>query len=227
VTQTSIFACRDARGSHWQLGPLPPAAGRLTLLGWSQTVQRNDSGVPEEVGRVLARALTSVARVSFPCAFVKEVVANVWSPWDGDLVRVLTSKGLGARMVAKLKGRPPEIALMSTRRPETAMRLFDDAGFPWWMQGQVVLLSEPEAPPPDIDEDTLLALFGDEWTKRAAALSPLGIKGILRPGVDGDVAGLLSVTDAFEQVVLAALESESQRAEIDWALLPESAFTLR
>ncbi len=227
MTQTSIFACRDARGAQWQLGPLPPATGRLTLIGWKQTPEPHDAGVPEEVAPVLARALTSVARVTFPCSSVKPVATSGWSPMDGDLVRVLTGKGFGERIVARLKGKPPDITVMSTRRPETAMRLFDDPSFPWWQQGQVVLLSDPDAPPRDIDEETLLALFGENWTQHAASLAPIGIAGILRPGVDGDVAGLLSLTDAFDQAVLAALVSETQGAGFKWALMPEEAFALR
>jgi len=46
----------------------------------------------------------------------------------------------------------------------------------------------------------------------------------VRPGVDGDVAGLLSLTEASEQVTLAALERETRRAEFDWALVTEEAF---
>jgi hypothetical protein len=88
-----------------------------------------------------------------------------------------------------VKGMPVHLGLMSTRRPETAMRLFDDAAFPWWMQGQGVLLSVPDAPPPAIEEALLLALFGEQWTRHAASLLPLGIEGVVRPGVDGDVAG--------------------------------------
>ena len=229
MTQTSIFACRDARGPQWQLGALPPATGRFTLLGWSQTAEQRDAGVPGEVARVLARALTSVARVTFPCSFVKPVATTAWSPLDDDLVRVLTAKGFGGRIVAKLRGTPSDITLMSTRRPGTAVRLFDDPAFPWWQQGQLVLLSRSDAPPPDIDEDTLLALFGEDWTKHAASLAPLGIEGVLRPGVDGDVAGLWSVTEAFEHVVLVlgALERETRAAGFDWALLSEEAFALR
>jgi hypothetical protein len=224
VTRTSIFACRDARGPHWQLGPLPPAEGRFTLIGWSQPAEQRDAGVPEEVAHVLARALTSVARVTFPCSFVNTLATSVWSPLDDDLIRVLTGKGFGGRIVARLRGTPPDTTLMSTRRPEKATRLFDDAGFPWWLEGQLVLLSGPDAPPPDIDEETLLALFGEEWTKHAASLDAVGVEGIVRPGVDGDVAGLLSIADAFEQVVLAALESETRRAGFDWEVLPEKVF---
>ena len=227
MTRTSIFACRDARGPHWQLGPLPPAAGRLTLIGWSHSAERHDAGVPDEVAGVLARAMTSVGRVTFLCSSVQSAATSSWSPLGDDLIRALTGKGFGARLVAKLRGTPSDITLTSTRRPETAMRLFDDAGFPWWLQGQVVLLSESDAPPPDIDEEVLLALSEEDWTKHAASLAPVGIEGVARPGVDGDVVGLLSLTDAFEQVVLAGLASETRIAGFEWAVLPEEAFALR
>lgn len=227
MTHTSIFACRDPRGLHWQLGPLPPAVGRLTLFGWSHIAEQQDAGVPEEVAHVLARALISVARVTFPSSSVNPVATSVWSPQGGDLIRGLTERGFGARIAAKLRGTPPDIALMSTRRSETAVRLFDDAGFPWWLQGQVVLLSEPEAIPPDIDEDALVALFEEDWTRHVRPLGPVGVVGILRAAVDGDAAGLLTLTDGFEEVVLAALERETLRAGFDWALLPEGEFMLR
>jgi len=227
VTHTSIFACRDPRGLHWQLGPLPPATGRLTLVGWSQIPDPPDAGVPDEVARVMARALTSTARVTFPSSGATEGATRVWSPLGDDLARALSGKGISDRVLGKLRGRPPNVALMSTRRPETAIRLFDDASFPWWMQGQVVLLSDLEAPPPDIDKDALLALFGEDWTKRAAPLAAAGVEGIMRPGVDGDVAGLLSLRNECEQVVLDALERETRLAGFDWALVPEEAFALR
>jgi hypothetical protein len=179
------------------------------------------------VAGVLARALTSTARVTFPCSFASAVASKVWSPLDDDLICSIIGKGFGARLVANVKGTPSAITLMSTRRAETAMRLFDDAGFPWWMQGQVVVLSKPDAPPPNIDEDTLLALFGDDWATHAPSLGPFGIEGIVRPGVDGDVAGLLSLNGAFDDAVLGALESETRRAGVDWAVLTEDAFARR
>jgi hypothetical protein len=199
----------------------------LTLLGWSQTSEQRDAGVPGEVARVLSRALTSFSRVTFPCSRVNAAATSAWSLSDGDLVRALSGKGLGARIAATLRGTPSDITVVSTRREKTAMRLFDDAGFPWWLQGQVVLLSEADAPAPEIDEDSLLALFGEDWTAHAASLAPVGIDGVMRPGVDGDVAGLLCRSDAFEDAALAALEGETKRAGFEWALLSEEAFALR
>jgi hypothetical protein len=223
-----MFACRDARGSQWQLGALPPSTGRLTLLGWSQTPEPEDGGVPEGVARVLARAFTSTARVTFPASFVKTAAATSdWSPLDGDLVRALTGKGIGKRIAAKVKHAPPQLTLISTRRANTAMRLFDDAGFPWWLQGQAVLLSAPEALPPDVNEAELLSLFDDDWARRAASLAGLDVQGVVRPGVDGDVAGLLSLTQPFGDRLLAALEHEARADAFEWEVLPETEFVLR
>ncbi|MDZ7622048.1 MAG: hypothetical protein U5O69_06575 [Candidatus Competibacteraceae bacterium] len=120
---------------------------------------------------------------------------------------------------------PATILLLSTRRPETVVRLFDDARYPWWLQGQVGLLSAPEAAPPDCDRLALLALLGDSWAARVASLSRSGVLGILRPGVDGDLAGLLSFSHAFEESVLIALEREVRRSGDAWAVLTEDAFS--
>src|SRR5262249_39298672 len=158
-----------------------------------------EAGVPEAVARVLARAFTAVARVMF---LADPAGLDAWSPLKGDAIKTLASKGLASRIAAKLGGGPPEIALVSTRHPGTAMRLFDDAGFPWWQQGQIVLLvgadqSQRDAEREELetfDKEALLGLFDDEWTTRAASLAATGVKGVLRPGVDGDVAGLLSLT---------------------------------
>jgi hypothetical protein len=187
--------------------------------------------VPEPITDVLARALTSVARVTFLYSRAKPVTATNWLPLEGaggptgDMVRVLTAKNLVGRIIARLKGTPVHLALMSTRRADTAKRLFDDAGFPWWLQGQIAMLSETDAPPPQIDEESLLALFEEEWTTHAASLIAAGIRGVIKPGVDGDVAGLLSLTDAFEQAVITALDHETRRAGFEWELVSEEALT--
>lgn len=222
-----MFVCQDARGSRWQLGPLPPRTGRLTLIGWKEPGEQTDAGVPEAVAPVLGRALTSVARVTFPSSNATHPATAEWLPSNGNLVRALTVSGFAGRIAAKWNGTPTDITLMSTRHPEAAMRLFDDAEFPWWMQGQVALLSSPDRPPPNIETAPLLALFGEEWSEHAASLAEAGVTGVVRPGVDGDVAGLLSSTEEVEQMVLSALESEARGAGFDWAVLSESAFVLK
>jgi hypothetical protein len=232
VSRTAIFACRDARDPQWQLGDLPPLTGRFTLIGWKESTEAIEAGVPDKIAQVLARAFTSIARVIF---LADAGGLDTWTPLKGDAIRTLTSKGFAARVASKLKGTPSDMALVSTRHPETAMRLFDDAGFPWWQQGQIVLLASEDRSHHDVepeqldtfDKETLLNLFSDDWTMRAAPLASKGVAGVVRPGVDGDVAGLLSLAGAFERTALDALERETRRAGFDWELVPEKALALR
>jgi hypothetical protein len=228
VIDTSLFACRDPRGAQWQLGPLPPAHGRMTLVGWSQSPPPPDGGVPPAIARVLAGALTTAACVTFPSSLAYPGAGSAWSEIGGDHFRLLTAAGVGSRIAAKLRGTPPDITLVSTRGPDTTLRLFDDEGFPWWMQGQIVLLSPPDSPPPGCDEQQLLALFdNDSWTAHAAALAADRVEAIVRPGVDGDVAGLLAFSESFEREVLAALEREARSLGAAWAIVPEQLFAAK
>jgi hypothetical protein len=187
MSRTSIFACLEPRGSQWQLGPLPPSAGRMMLIGWKQEPAPVDGGVPEDVAAVLAHALTSIGRVTFPSS--------------SDLT--------------------------STTDAKTSMQAFDDPAHPWWLQGQVLLVSAPAAAPPRIDRARLLAVLENDWAAAADALGPLGVIGIVRPGVDGDVAGVFTLTADAEETTRAALERETRRASFDWFVLTEEAFAER
>jgi hypothetical protein len=223
---TSLFACRNPLGPQWQLGPLPPARGRVALIGWSEEPPRQDGGVPQHLARVLARAFTSIARATFPSSAILASASDVWSAANGDGVRRLAVKSVRGRIAARLRGAPPEMMLVSTRQPQSLMRVFDDEGFPWWMQGQVILLSRPDAPPPAVDERVLLASFDDDWTMNVAALGP-SVDAVVRPGVDGDVAGLWSLAETFEQTVLVALENEARAAGFSWAIVSEEEFAAK
>jgi hypothetical protein len=61
----------------------------------------------------------------------------------------------------------------------------------------------------------------------AAALARLGIVGTVRPGVDGDVAGLLSLTAGFDDALLRALEYEAKLALFRWSVLTEEDLACR
>jgi hypothetical protein len=116
---------------------------------------------------------------------------------------------------------------MSTTDPQTLMQAFDDAAHPWSMQGQVLLISAPAEAPPGIDRKQLRALLENEWGDAADALSAPGVIGVVRPGVDGDLAGLLTLTADAERTSLAALEGETRRASFDWSVLTEELFAER
>lgn len=223
MTPRSILVCRDACGAQWQLGPLPPAQGNLTLIGWTRSAAEHNDGVPQDVANVLACALTSVARVTFPSSSADAPATAAWSSLDGSLFRVLTGQTLLDRTVAGFRGMSTRATLVSTRSPAVALLAFDDAGFPWWLQGQALLLSAPDAAPPDVNEPTLRALFEDEWVEEAARLAALDVLGVVRPGVDGDLAGVLASSEAFDHGLLEALERETRRAGLTWSIVEEAA----
>lgn len=104
------------------------------------------------------------------------------------------------------------------------MQLFDDPGFPWHLKGQVAFLSAPSAEPPAIAMDALLGLADDDWAEQAEALRGSCVEGILRPGVDGDVVGVLSLTADFQDRLCEALEREARGAGLGWSLLSEVEF---
>lgn len=219
----AILICRDARAPHWQLGPLPPDHGRLTLVTWTVSSETDDGGMPAVVAAVLARSWTSIARVTFPSSAAGVASTDAWSSSDVGMIRTLSARGVVERTLARVRGAPARATLISTRDHEVATRIFEDAAFPWWLQGQAVLLSDPDADPPAVDEPTLLGLFDDDWARRATPLGALGVQGVVRPGVDGDVAGMLTLNDAFDAHLLESLEREARRAGMTWSLVPEAA----
>lgn len=225
MTSTMIFACHDPQGSHWQLGHLTATVGRITLIGWRQEPTPLDNGIPREIAVVLSRALASIAWVIFPCSTLNCRSTVIWSPCGDDFTCTLSSSSLIERIRARLMRVPSEIVLVSTRKLETILRLFNDAHYPWWLQGQVVLLSATDMPQPALDRQLLLSLLGDNWASQAMSFATQRhIGGVLRPGVDGDLIGIRLLTDTFEQAFLTALKKETQLAGYTWALLSENAF---
>ncbi|WP_157381731.1 hypothetical protein [Burkholderia ubonensis] len=47
----------------------------------------------------------------------------------------------------------------------------------------------------------------------------------MRPGDDGDIAGILPLTAAFTRVLTDALQTEAHHAGFAWQSLPEHEFT--
>jgi hypothetical protein len=208
MTTSAILFHREPRGARWQLGALPPAVGTLTLLGWRLEPEPVDAGVPPPVAKVLARALTAVARVTFPSSSAGRPATAGWTARGGEWLCALGG-GVRGRLAAAAQQRPAEPVLLSTREPETVLQLFDDPVYPWWLQGQVALLSAPAHALPPPDRISLTALLSDDWAGQAAAL---GVEGAVRPGVDGDVAGIWSRDALFADRILAILATETRAA---------------
>jgi hypothetical protein len=224
MTGKAIFACMNPSGACWQLGPLPPTEGEVMLLGWNLPSKPIDSGIPENVGALLASTFISIARVSFLVSEVPYGASKKLTCNDEDQVQILGVCGLLERTEAMLKRIPSSFTLLSTRRKETAIRLFDDVGYPWTLQGQIALLSKPDIEPPCIDRHTLLSITGNNWVQHANRLRSIGVFGVLRPGIDGDIACVLSLTDEFKRAFLDALTHAAELAKFDWRLVSEKEF---
>jgi hypothetical protein len=216
-SQKAVLVCHQPREPKWRLQP--PVSGTLMLVDQRAPLdQEREAGVPDEVASLLARALTDVALVSFPCS--SERVST-----DKDHVRVLGPTGLRERLESAFSGAPSRVVFVSTRQPDVTKTLFDDAAFPWWLQGQIAVLSAPDAPPPRVDRRALLGLIEPLHSVDLEALSFQGVAGLMRPGVDGDVAGILASTSDFERQVQEAIRNEAVARGIEWQVVSEDAFT--
>lgn len=224
----AVRVCADPTASHWQLGTLPAKTGRLTLIGWHHLVDPTEATIPLALVRAMASAMTSIARFTFlsseHSAPQQQAAHAEWSHVDGDDVRAVPPGGLADRVRAKLAGAPGAIVQLSTTRAHVAERFFDDAAYPLWLQMQMALLSVRDSPPPTFKREALLALTGEDWTARAAPLAAQGVLGVLRPGVDGDMLGFLSLDAAFGDAFLDALEAGVIAGGYDWVRVDEAEF---
>ena len=85
----------------------------------------------------------------------------------------------------------------------------------------MALLWTADAPLPAAESIEWATLLDDDWIGRATAL---GAQGAVRPGVDGDVAGLWVTSSALMPRVLEALEARAREAGWACKALSEEAF---
>jgi hypothetical protein len=223
-----LFITHDAPRPQWQLGSPSATPGAFALLGWSS--DERDGGVPERIVDVLARSLATFGRVTFACSTLSTAGAPGWQRQGDDFVaRHATRSPLG-RMAAQFSARAPvDLMLLSTTSEQTVRRLFDDPGYPWWNQGQFVLVSPAGATAPDFDKIGFnpATLFGRDCSENFGLLQPLGVQAMLYPGVDGDVAGLLcastEIRDRFETI----LSHHAQASGVSLQTVSEPEFVER
>ena len=225
MTQTTMLACRNARDARWQLGDVPAGGDGWTLFGWRQQPSATDAGIPAEVAAALADALSSVARVTFPCSTERVSPTGDWVPRGVHHVRTLAAEGVADIIRSKLKHEPRDLVLLSTRDAAAIVRLFEDVEYPWWLQGTLVLLSDPESPPPDVDRQQFVALLRGGPSADDLQLVNAAVSAVLRPGVDGDVAGLLSRDATFVERFVGAAGRACSARGIAWSVVTEQEFT--
>jgi len=170
-TMIQLLICDHPLSSDWQLGLPPPRQGRLELLGWVCADDAQEGGVPLPVRQLLARVWVGMARLEY--LFHDHPGHSTW-----------------ARLIPQAwRGRVLPRWVNSTD-PSQAQALFHDSGCPWSLQGQALLLSEIQSPMPRLESVPLDVLLSDDWWQLAPPLRAAGVEAVVRPGVDGAVAGL-------------------------------------
>lgn len=194
----------------------------MIMIGWHHASRAHEGAVPDPIAVLLAHALCSVAQVSFPAS--SATVADLGP--GASSVRVIKPGSLVERAEAVIASEHVNMNLISTHLPDTAVRLFEDYGYPWHRQGQAALLTEYDQVP-RIDRKTLLSVLSAAWADSVEALRAQRVQAVVRPGVDGAIAGVLSLSDPFTAMFLPALEREARRAELEWQVLEERDFAAR
>jgi hypothetical protein len=214
--ERGFLLCENPEPTKWQLQS--PLQGNLLILGWRRMPEYEiEGGVPDEVAEILANSLTRAALVTFP--------SIESSSGTGDNVQRVDAGFLESLEAGYLRI-PGSFNIISTTRPESAKALFNAGGFPWDMQGQIILLSPLGSQPPALDRKTLFSVMTDNLKADFDMLSLMGVQAIIYPGVDGDVAGIASSSRAFAGEVLRAIESEAVRSGFSWQVVAEDDFIL-
>jgi hypothetical protein len=203
----SAILLTDGPGErHWQLGAFPAGDGLGVMVGW--TVESPEGGVPTSVARVLARAMARYGRITFPCSVGPLGDGDSWRMRGEDAVarRAIATQGVWRRLLSG--GASTTIPLLSTRREDAALDLFEDPYFQWWNASQFALVSRPPEVPPPLVSPLPSELFEENWPNAIALLQAAGVDIIMRSGVDGDVCGLAfrssSIRSEFEGMLDAA-----------------------
>ncbi|EHR69503.1 hypothetical protein BurJ1DRAFT_0621 [Burkholderiales bacterium JOSHI_001] len=196
--------CLEITRPHWQLHDKLNFGLPIALLAWSRTASDVDSGPPPDVAVLLAQALVQAHRVSFLVA--DEALPITMAAAGSSSVQSIPSRGVVSALAARWHGEPTHWHWLSTCDAKVARTLFDQAGFDWTLQAQVVLLSPADAPAPVLDLELTQALCRGGSPELVPVLRAAGIRIVVRPGVDGAAVGLVGLADDQAEGWLQELE---------------------
>jgi hypothetical protein len=186
--RSTILLTSEPGEWHWQLGAFPARDGLGVMAGW--TVESPEVGVPASVARVFASAMARYGRITFPCSVGSLGGGDAWRMRGEDAVSrpAIGAQGAWRRLLSRVA--PAKIPLLSTRREDAVLGLFEDPHFHWWNASQFALVSRPPEVPPPLLSPLPSELFEENWPNAIALLRAAGVEIIMRSGVDGNVCGL-------------------------------------
>lgn len=221
-------------GLHAVHGTLPPALALGTLgPGRSMLVvqpEDADDAVLEALNRAIAETFAQLGRTTFLQDIDEESVfgalwRRLWGPsrhtpaaWsaeaDGSQYRRISLRSpFGA--AGALGTQPVELCFTSTLEVEEAARLFDFSG--WHQAAQLVLLSEPGAPAPGIDDRLVARLACDkDWSLLGSLPAADRIMGAATAGVDGALMGIITLGGTAEAALSDTLTARLDAHGLAW-----------
>lgn len=204
-----LFACLSATSEHWSVGAT--ADDPVLLLGWPLQ-GKVDAGVPVQVASVVAAALTALYEVSLP-------VASAPSPDRASRALELQSASLWNRALGR-----EQRWLVTTRDPQLVQAAFDDEHFPWWHQGQVLLLSKAGTSV-DAAATLMRSLLRNPMNAPRSVLHQHHVEAIVVPGIDGDVIGVRGASEATRRACFDAVVQAATQARVALKALDEAEFS--
>ncbi len=173
-----IVLTGDPAERYWQLGAFPAGDGLGVMAGW--TLESPGGGVPAKVARVLAGAMARYGRITFPCSVGSLGSGDSWQMQGEDAVSrpAIAARGAWRRLLSRVA--PAKIPLLSTRREDAALHLFEDPYFQWWNASQFALVSRPPEVPPPLVSPLPFELFEEIWPNAFALLRAAGVEIIMR-----------------------------------------------
>src|SRR5215469_8325701 len=139
MSTVELRFCGQPPRSLW-LRPEIPEGVDGAVIGWIQDAAPVDGGVPEDVARVIAEALTKKYRVTF--VDPGRTKSTEWQTRGDDSVRCVRSDGIGRLNPSA------GYTLTSTLNSNVALRLFDTDESLWTLQSQVVFFTDQNSQAP-------------------------------------------------------------------------------
>jgi hypothetical protein len=212
IEHPTLFVCCDPRSERWQARLV--TALEPCLFGWRVSPRDDeDASVPEPVKASFARALCAHGAVMFLCSDSHPAVGRVI---EG---RASVLDGIRSR----LTGRSKEVRLVCSDDAPSVERAFDDPGFPWWMQGQALFLTD-RCSDPELTLSRALSLVEPQASISISLLESLGIRALLLPGVDGAVAVLSCTSSPLRAQLLGSIAEAVEGELLQFRAVDEDAF---
>jgi hypothetical protein len=195
--------------------PEPPPGSEALLIGWVRDVAPADEGVPDDVMRIVARALTRDYRLTFIDPGVEK------SPqWKDSANGLRQTRFLKPTQFSPTAG----YGLTTTCDPEVAVRLFSTDEWLWHLQSQWVFLSRPSDPPPEISFLTLNQVAQWRRLDPQRLQTEFGCQGVMAPGPDGEFIEIVLWQPGARTALLKSLQAEAGQAQVSWKEVPEVEF---